>query len=250
MTLYRGSVVTFSAAAGVASVRLDGSVAVRLTNIAVARGLDQGELIAGRRCIVDTGDHNDPGDFVVTAVYDSANGAYGNVTAQIPLRLPVPDITRWPLALRYDGTADPAGAVWPSANRAIYTPFEIDQAVSVTAMYFEIVLAGAGNAEIGIYNSAGVKQGASSGAISTNTAGIKTYTPGTLIALARGRYFLGIATDGVLAQFRRYQGAGAVANVRAMAGLKQQAAAYPLPATATFADAASNYVPFGALALA
>ena len=248
MTLYRGTVVSFAAATSQAAVRLDGSASLRLAAIAVARGLDPIELVAGRRCIVDTGDHNDPADFVVTALYDSTNGAYGNVAAQIPLRLPVPDITRWPLALRYDGTADPAGAVWPAANRAIYTPFEIDQAVTVTALLFEIVAGGAGNAEIGIYNAAGVKQGASSGAISTVAAGIKTFA--TTINLTRGRYYVGLATDGVLATFRRYAGAGAAANVLAIAGLKQQAAAYPLPASATFADAAANYVPFAALSLA
>ena len=249
MTLFRGAIVSFDNTTGRAAVRLDGSAAQRFAAVAVSRGLDQAELLSGRRCIVDTGDHNDPADFVVTALYDSTNGAYGNVVAQIPLRLLVPDISRWPLALRYDGTTDPAGAVWPAANRAIYTPFVVDQAVTVTALLFEIVAVGVGNAEIGIYNAAGAKQGTSSGAISTNAVGIKTYTPGTPIALSRGRYYVGIATDGVLAQFRRYAGAGAAANILAIAGLKQQAAAYPLPANATFADAASNYVPFAALAL-
>ena len=250
MALYRGTVVSFSAVNGLATVRLDRSAAQAVTGIAVARGLDPAQVAAGRRAIIDTGDHNNPGDFVLTAIYDSANGAYADVVAQIPLRLAVPDIARWPLALRYDGTTDPAGAVWPAANRAIYTPFEVDQAVSVTALFFEIVAAGVGNAEVGLYSAAGAKLGTSSGAISTNAVGIKTYTPGTPIALSRGRYFLGIATDGVLAQFRRYAGAGAAANVLAIAGLKQQATAYPLPANATFADAAANYVPFGAVAFA
>jgi hypothetical protein len=248
VTLYRGTLVSFAPATSQAAVRLDGSAAQRLASVAVTRGMDQSELVAGRRCIVDTGDHNDPADFVVTAIYDSANGAYGNVVAQIPLRLTVPDISRWPLALRYDGTTDPAAAVWPAANRAIYTPFVVDQAVTVTDLYFEVVAAGAGNAEIGIYNAAGVKQGTSSGAISTAAAGIKTYT--VTINLTRGRYYVGLASSGVVATFRRYAGAGAAANVLVMAGLKEQVASYPLPATATFANAAANYVPFGGLALA
>lgn len=77
MSLSRGTIVSFASSTGTAVVRVDGSGSLVLTGIAVARGLGSADLVANRRCIVDTGEHNNVGDFVVTAVYDSANGAYG-----------------------------------------------------------------------------------------------------------------------------------------------------------------------------
>ncbi len=76
MPALRGTLVAFDDTNGTAEVRLDGSAPRSIASIAVARGLDKATITAGLRCIVDTGDHNDPADFVVTALYDPSGAAY------------------------------------------------------------------------------------------------------------------------------------------------------------------------------
>jgi hypothetical protein len=68
MSILRATLVSFNAGSYTASVRLDGSAAQALDAVKVSRGLPSGELLAGRRLLVDTGDHGDPADAVVFAV--------------------------------------------------------------------------------------------------------------------------------------------------------------------------------------
>lgn len=69
MTVLRGSIVSFDSTPYTASVRLDGSAPQTVDNVTVSRAIASGEMTAGRKVLVDTGDHNHPSDFVVTAVW-------------------------------------------------------------------------------------------------------------------------------------------------------------------------------------
>lgn len=69
MPTYRATIIDFDDTGYVATVRLDGSAAQTLRAIAVSRAIPDDQMAAGRRVMVDTGDHNHPADFVVTAVY-------------------------------------------------------------------------------------------------------------------------------------------------------------------------------------
>lgn len=69
MTIYRGRVVDFDTGTHTATVRLDGSAAQVLTSVPTARNIASGEMTAGRRVLVDTGDHGELVDTVVFAVY-------------------------------------------------------------------------------------------------------------------------------------------------------------------------------------
>ena len=69
MAIYRGKVVSFDSGAHAAEIRLDGSAAQTLTAVPTAANIASGDMTAGRRVLVDTGDHHHPTDFVVTAVY-------------------------------------------------------------------------------------------------------------------------------------------------------------------------------------
>jgi len=71
MALLRGTIVAFDSTPHTATVRLDGSAAETLADVSTSRGIDAAEMTSGRRVVVDTGDHNHPADFVVTAVYGS-----------------------------------------------------------------------------------------------------------------------------------------------------------------------------------
>lgn len=69
MPVFRGRVVAFNSGTWQADVRLDGSAPQSLRGVAVARNIASVEMTPGRRVLVDTGDHGDPADAVVTAVY-------------------------------------------------------------------------------------------------------------------------------------------------------------------------------------
>jgi molybdopterin-binding protein len=71
MAIFRGKVVSFTAGTWKASIRLDGSAGQSLDAIAVARNIASAEMTAGRSILLDTGDHSDPADFVITAVWGS-----------------------------------------------------------------------------------------------------------------------------------------------------------------------------------
>lgn len=69
MAVLRGSIVSFNSGPFTASVRLDGSAPQTLDNVTVSRAIPSAEMTTGRNVLVDTGDHNHPNDFVVTAVW-------------------------------------------------------------------------------------------------------------------------------------------------------------------------------------
>jgi hypothetical protein len=69
MAVFRGKVVTFDAGTHTATIRLDGSGPQALAAVPTNRGIASGDMTAGRRVILDTGDHNNPADFVVTTVW-------------------------------------------------------------------------------------------------------------------------------------------------------------------------------------
>lgn len=69
MAVYRGKIVSFNAGTWTAVIRLDGSAAQTLTGVATARNIAAAEMTAGRKVVLDSGDHNNPTDFVVTAVW-------------------------------------------------------------------------------------------------------------------------------------------------------------------------------------
>ena len=68
MAVLRGKVVSFDSGAYTAVVRLDGSQPQQLTGVAVNRAIESADMSAGNVCIIDTGDHGDPADAILTAV--------------------------------------------------------------------------------------------------------------------------------------------------------------------------------------
>lgn len=69
MAVLRGSIVSFNGGTYIASIRLDGSAPQTVDSVSVSRAIASGEMTAGRKVLLDTGDHNHPSDFVVTAVW-------------------------------------------------------------------------------------------------------------------------------------------------------------------------------------
>ena len=69
MAIFRGVLASWDGSNFLATVRLDGSAPQTLSGLRTSRAIASADMVAGRRVIVDTGDHGDPGDIVVTAVW-------------------------------------------------------------------------------------------------------------------------------------------------------------------------------------
>lgn len=159
-----------------------------------------------------------------------------------PSRLVVP-------GLDLISTNDNSGAasVFGSANDAVYVPFVVAEPITVTQIHV-VVGTQNGNVDVGIYNAAGTRL-VSAGTTAVGAVGVQTFNI-TDTLLPRGRYFAAMATDSATAKFST-----AVLRVNrdqdgnAVMGIKKQATAFPLPATATFASPTSTFVPYMVLEL-
>ena len=58
MSIYRGKIVSFDSGTWTATIRLDGSSPGASRTIATARNIASAEMTAGRRVLMDTGDHS------------------------------------------------------------------------------------------------------------------------------------------------------------------------------------------------
>lgn len=136
-----------------------------------------------------------------------------------------------------------AGAVWPSANRAIYVPIIIESYVTAFQMAFEVTTQ-SGNYDIGIYDELGTRL-VNGGSTAVPGAGIATKDIADT-ALTPGTYWLALAIDNGTAAVQRHS-MGTVASITA-AGVQDQDTAFTLPATATFSAPGAVYVPVMVLA--
>ena len=69
MPVYRGRLLEFDDTAYRARVRIDGAAPRTVDGVRCSR-LYAVEFVPGRRVLIDTGDHNDPEDAVVVAVWE------------------------------------------------------------------------------------------------------------------------------------------------------------------------------------
>ncbi len=69
MALLRGRLVAFDSGTYTATVRLDGSAAMALHDLAVAANIPAAEMVSGRRVLADTGETGEVGDIVIYAVF-------------------------------------------------------------------------------------------------------------------------------------------------------------------------------------
>lgn len=128
-----------------------------------------------------------------------------------------------------------ASGNWPSGSQAIYVPFDLSAAVTVTAGFYYSGLV-ADNVDLGVYTFAGARI-VSSGSTASATGFAVVNLTDTL--LQAGRYYMAFVRSSTAATFR----VAPATPLPAALGVKQQAGALPLPSTATFSDATSAYLP-------
>ena len=139
----------------------------------------------------------------------------------------------------------PANAAWPVANMAFFVPFTLPEDATVKRLMFASQQAEA-NYDIGIYNQAGVRQ-VHSGSLAKGTTAQAVVADIADTALVAGRYYLALALDNNTGQLYR---AGAAPGYNTLIGVREMAAAFPLPANAVFAETNTRtYIPVLALTL-
>lgn len=150
-----------------------------------------------------------------------------------------PNSLLWDWSVSQGGPS--TGAVWPSANLAIYVPVWVEKPVLVTKMATQVTATAAGNVDVGIYDIRGNRL-VSAGSTAVGGVGAQVFDVADTF-LNPGTYYLAmnVSTVTTVAYART---AMAASYIRAC-GLQQQAVgAVALPATATFATYAQAYQPF------
>ena len=136
--------------------------------------------------------------------------------------------------------------VWPTANLAFYVNFVLEVPVTVYQISWENGATISGNLDVGIYDDAGTKLVAK-GSTAHSGASVRQVADITDTALVPGYYHMAMAFDNNTATVRC-----STLSLRCtrVSGVQQQASAFALPATATFAAHASNFTPWICLHLA
>ncbi len=134
----------------------------------------------------------------------------------------------------------PGSAIWPVANRAYFFVFEVSSPIIVTQAWTYNGTVVSGNIDMGVYSLTGTLL-VSSG--TTVHAGLSVLQSVGLTdtALPPGLYWMALAVNNITATFFRWSTAAIQWQIPV--GVQQMATAFPLPATATFANPTTTFVP-------
>jgi len=131
-------------------------------------------------------------------------------------------------------------AVYPTANLALYVPFSVMKPITVTLLWWYNGAAVNGNVDCGIYDISGTRIISTGSTVQAVVSSIQSVDIAD-IQIGPGNFYLAIALDNIVGTLFRgtlYMNIGP-----AVTGMAQEANAFPLPATATFAQITGNYIP-------
>jgi hypothetical protein len=128
-----------------------------------------------------------------------------------------------------------------TASLAVFVPFGIPEPVTITKLGWGNGNPVAGNLDAGIYDESGTRI-VSTGSTAQLTTDVLQVVDVTDTLLARGRYYLALASD-TSGATQKVHAAIPAKGVGQSLGLLQMAAAFVLPASATYAKYASAFVP-------
>jgi len=132
-----------------------------------------------------------------------------------------------------------ASTAWPSASRAMYIPVACPGPFTIRKFTCHNGGAVSGNVDLGIYTSEG-QLIISTGGTAQSGTGTQQVIDVTDTLIPPGWYYLAMVIDNGTGTNQRVASS---AFAKRFHGCRQQASAYPLPSTATFADAADAYWP-------
>jgi hypothetical protein len=141
----------------------------------------------------------------------------------------------------HGGTNTPASAVHPVANSAFFYPMAVPINYTVKRMWWLNGATLAGTVDVGVYKEDGTRA-VSAGSTSPTPINSIQFADVADTLLTPGMYYLAISASLGTTTFWRHVLQG-IDDGRAL-GIVQQATAHPLPTTATFAQMASNHLPY------
>ncbi len=143
-----------------------------------------------------------------------------------------------------DGLMDssgPSSQPWPAANRALFLPFEVVDALIATQMGVYNGGTIAGNVDLGIYASDGTRLVSTGSQTRSGASAIQVYDI-TDTLLATGVYYLALSANNNTDGFFRW-GTMSTLWMRAN-GIQEMDSAFALPSTATFANPSAAFIPW------
>lgn len=139
--------------------------------------------------------------------------------------------------------AAPASAVHPVANLAIFVPFVLAESITVVKLFNMNGSTAVNNIDVGIYDSSGTRLVSSGSTVQSGINVIQEFDV-TDTVMGPGLFYLAKASNDQATSFRWvHPSATAPTEFLQTLGMAQMATAFPLPATATLAAIAQNYVP-------
>lgn len=129
-------------------------------------------------------------------------------------------------------------AAWPSANMAFYVPFEVYHTIKIERAGYRNNNA-TGNVDLGVYDAHGTRL-AHTGSTAIPGSNV-LHSIALSLTLTPGIYYMAMAYDGT-GNISRYSSSSTLQRM-ITTGCYQEASAFPLPATATFATLTNNYIP-------
>lgn len=130
-------------------------------------------------------------------------------------------------------------STWPAANRAYFVPIRVHAPTTITNMFIVNGTVASGAVDVGIYAENGILIVSSGSTAQVGTTATQTFDIADTL-LAPGSYYLAMSQDGTAGTTQRYTPSLALAR---MLGVVIQAAAFPLPASATFVTSVGNAAP-------
>lgn len=132
-----------------------------------------------------------------------------------------------------------ASGTWPSANRAIYIPFQIE--TEITAFQMAVYVGTqSGNLDVGIYDVNNVRL-VSTGSTAVGAAGIQLLNIADT-TLSPGYYYMALCVDNTTAAFRRITQPD-VLTLEVTGVQTQDVGAVTLPNPSVFANPPTAYLP-------
>lgn len=139
------------------------------------------------------------------------------------------------------GISSSASAVWPTANLAIFVPFQLYQIATFVKMAVLIGATNGNNIDVGIFDREGNRLVSIGSTAQGSTNAVQTFDI-TDTTLLPGTYYLATACNGTTGAISRFAPTGA--GFCASCGMLQAASAFPLPASVTYAACGQEYIPY------
>lgn len=155
----------------------------------------------------------------------------------------MPVVSTWLYGPRYGTTAQGGGiasATWTSANRAIYVPIFLPEAVLAVKVFWFNGTSVSGNVDCGIYNESFTRLVSSGSTAQSGTSALQEANI-TDTLIPAGRVYLALALDNTSGHIMR---ASQSTVWQKLIGTALEASAFPLPATATPATMTVAAYPF------